>query len=210
MGDRVAVPFILSCGACRECERAKPTVCEAQAQPGFTMAGSFAQFVALPRADRNLVPLPDDVSFAAAAALGCRATTAYRAIAQQGRLAAGETLAVFGCGGVGLACVMVGVALGARVIAVDVSADARDKALALGAAAAVDGTLPPDEQHAAVRELTASGGGADVTVDAAGFRATCENAVHCARRAGRVVQVRARSLGCGRFVIGGREMRRWR
>ena len=51
---------------------------------------------------------------------------------------------------------------------------------------------------------------ADVTVDAAGFRATCENAVHCARRAGRVVQVRARSLGCGRFVIGGREMRRWR
>ena len=67
---RVAVPFILSCGGCRECHRGKPTVCEHQEQPGFTLFGSFAECVALPRADRNLAHLPDEVSFEAAAALG--------------------------------------------------------------------------------------------------------------------------------------------
>jgi threonine dehydrogenase-like Zn-dependent dehydrogenase len=69
---------------------------------GFTMHGSFAEFVALPRAERNISHLPDEVSFSAAAALGCRTTTAFRAVVQQGRLVEGEVLAVFGCGGVGL------------------------------------------------------------------------------------------------------------
>lgn len=69
---------------------------------GFTMFGSFAEFVALPRAERNLSFLPVNVSFSAAAALGCRTTTAFRAVVQQGRLVKGEVLAVFGCGGVGL------------------------------------------------------------------------------------------------------------
>lgn len=62
VGDRVAVPFILSCGNCRECARSRPTICEKQEQPGFTMPGSFAEFVAIPRADRNLCTLPDKVS----------------------------------------------------------------------------------------------------------------------------------------------------
>lgn len=188
VGDRVAVPFILSCGACVQCDRARPTVCEKQQQPGFTMFGSFAQFVALPRADRNLSLLPDAVSFVAAAALGCRTTTAYRAVLQQGRLQAGETCAVFGAGGVGLSCVMIAAAHGAKVVAVDVSAAARAKARALGAAAAVDGSLPLDDVRRQVREFC-GGSGADVSVDAAGFQATCEHAVHCAGRGGRMVQV---------------------
>ena len=113
VGDRVAVPFILSCGGCRECARGRPTICEDQEQPGFTRFGSFAEFVALPRADRNLARLPAEVSFEAAAALGCRGTTAYRAVVQQGRLGEGESVAVFGCGGLGLSCVMMAKAHGA-------------------------------------------------------------------------------------------------
>jgi alcohol dehydrogenase len=66
------------------------------------MFGSFAEFVALPRAERNLCHLPEKVSFTMAAALGCRTTTAFRAVVQQGRLTEGDVLAVFGCGGVGL------------------------------------------------------------------------------------------------------------
>jgi alcohol dehydrogenase len=66
------------------------------------MLGSFAEFVALPRAERNLCHLPEKVSFIMAAALGCRTTTAFRAVVQQGRLTEGDVLAVFGCGGVGL------------------------------------------------------------------------------------------------------------
>ena len=63
--------------------RATSPICEDQEQPGFTRFGSFAKFVALPRADRNLAHLPAEVSFEAAAALGCRGTTAYRAVVQQ-------------------------------------------------------------------------------------------------------------------------------
>lgn len=58
VGDRVAVPFILSCGNCRQCARNRPTICETQGQPGFTMPGGFAEFVAVPRADRNVCLMP--------------------------------------------------------------------------------------------------------------------------------------------------------
>jgi alcohol dehydrogenase len=189
-GDRVAVPFILSCGSCCECMRDRCTVCEQQEQPGFTRHGSFAEYVALPRAERNLCRLPAEVSFAEAAALGCRFTTAYRAIVQRGRLVAGETVAVFGCGGLGLSAIMIAVATGARVIAVDVNAAARAKAVSLGAVGSVDASLGAEATRKAV--LTLSGEhqrGCDVTVDAAGFSASCEDAVWTARRGGRMVQV---------------------
>eukprot|EP00930_Biecheleria_cincta_P056054 TRINITY_DN42247_c0_g1_i1.p1 TRINITY_DN42247_c0_g1~~TRINITY_DN42247_c0_g1_i1.p1 ORF type:complete len:384 (+),score=51.92 TRINITY_DN42247_c0_g1_i1:35-1153(+) len=190
VGDRVAVPFILSCGNCRQCARASPTTCEAQEQPGFTMAGGFAEFVAIPRADRNLSLLPPKVSFVQAAALGCRATTAYRAVVQQGRLRAGETIAIFGCGGLGLSAVMVAasIAENVRVLAVDVSDDACAKALELGAWHVIDAKLGDAYVRSKVSEVT-GGVGADLTVDAAGFASTCENAVWCARRGGRMVQV---------------------
>ena len=93
-------------------------------------------------ADANVVRLPDSVGFVEAAALGCRFATAYRAVVGVGRLAAGEWLAVHGCGGVGLSAVQIGVALGARVVALDVSAAAREAALALGAEVALDPAAP--------------------------------------------------------------------
>eukprot|EP00439_Symbiodinium_sp_Y106_P069218 s172_g11.t2 len=190
VGDRVAVPFILSCGACRQCARSRPTICEAQAQPGFTFPGGFAEFVAIPRADRNCSLIPPKVSFLQAAALGCRMTTAYRAVMQQGRLKPGETLAVFGCGGLGLSAVMVALAAAenVRVLAVDPSEEACRKALELGAWHAFDAKEGDEHVRAKVAEVTA-GFGADVTVDAAGFAKSCENAVWCTRRGGRMVQV---------------------
>ena len=183
IGARCAAPFILSCGCCRECDRGRATICERQQQPGFTQPGSFAQYVALPRADRNLRVLPDNVSFESAAALGCRFTTAFRAVVQQGRLQAGETLAVFGCGGLGLSAVMVGAATGAKVVAVDPSAAARARALELGASAAVDAS---DGCREAV--WAATGFGADVCVECSGAARAVEDAVYSARRGGRVVQ----------------------
>ena len=196
VGQRVACPFILSCGACRECARGRATICERQEQPGFTMHGSFAEYVKIPRAERNLCVLPEAVSFVEAAALGCRTTTAFRAIVQRGRLEAGETVAVFGCGGLGLSAVLCALAVGARVIAVDVSEAARAKATSLGAIAAVDASLGAEETRRAILALTEDGIGADVAVDAAGFAATCEAACWCVRRGGRVVQV-GLPLGAG-------------
>ena len=118
------MPFVCACGSCPPCLAGQHQVCDRQTQPGFTGWGSFAELVALDHADVNLVALPDDLSAATAAALGCRFATAYRAVVHQGRVRAGDWVAVHGCGGVGLSAVMIAVAAGARVVAVDVVPDA--------------------------------------------------------------------------------------
>lgn len=161
-------------------------MCERQTQPGFTHWGSFAEYVALDHAAVNLVDVPDELSFATAAGLGCRFATAFRAVVAQGRVAAGEWVAVHGCGGVGLSAVMIAAASGARVVAVDVSPAALDLARAFGAAHCLNASEVPDVA-AAVRELT--GGGAHLSLDALGSPATCAASVGGLRRRGRHVQV---------------------
>lgn len=185
-GDRVTVPFVCACGSCAACAAGDQQVCERQTQPGFTHWGSFAQYVALDHADINLVAVPERLSFATAAALGCRFATAYRAVVQQGRVAAGQWVAVHGCGGVGLSAVMIAAASGARVVAVDVSPRALELARDVGAAACVDASGVPDAAEA-VREIT--GGGAHVSLDALGSPVTCAASVNGLRRRGRHVQV---------------------
>jgi alcohol dehydrogenase len=183
VGDRVTVPFVCACGVCPQCAAGDHQVCAQQTQPGFTHWGSFAEVVALEAADVNLVRLPDDLSFAVAASLGCRYATSYRAVVQQGRLRADEWLAVHGCGGVGLSAVQIAVAVGARVVAVDVSDGALALARELGAEQVVSGGDVPSK----VRDLT--GGGAHVSIDALGSASTCVQSVLSLRPRGRHVQV---------------------
>jgi alcohol dehydrogenase len=186
VGDRVTVPFVCGCGVCEYCRAGDAQVCPDQYQPGFTGPGSFADRVVLPAADTNVVVLPDEVGFVEAAALGCRFATAFRAVQVHARIAPGRWLAVFGCGGVGLSAVMVGRALGARVIALDVSPAARERAAVLGADETVDaGDL--DAATARVRALT--GGGAHASLDAIGSPAVAAASVRSLRRRGRHVQV---------------------
>ena len=181
VGDRVTTPFVLACGACASCGRGDAQVCERQLQPGFTQWGSYAELVALPRADVNLVRVPEEVSSEVAAGLGCRFATAYRAVAQVGRVEPGETVVVHGCGGVGLSAVMVAVALGARVVAVDPAAASRRLAESLGA------TTLPDGDPASLLDLTR--GGADLSLDAVGAPAVMATSIGCLRPRGRHVQV---------------------
>ncbi|KZX22775.1 alcohol dehydrogenase catalytic domain-containing protein [Rathayibacter tanaceti] len=183
VGDRVTAPFVFACGVCEQCLAGATQVCLRQQQPGFTLDGSHAEALVVPRADLNLVPLPDAVGFIEAAGLGCRFGTAYHALHVRGRVAAGEWVAVFGCGGVGLSAVIVALAAGARVIAVDVSVAALEAAAALGALTVVAG----EGVVAAVREAT--GGGAHVGIDAVGSRATSETSIAVLRPRGRHVQV---------------------
>jgi alcohol dehydrogenase len=121
-----------------------------------------------------------------AASLGCRFATAYRAVVAQGRVQPGQWLAVHGCGGVGLSAVMVAVAAGAQVVAVDINADALAMAAKLGASVTVDagaaGNVP-----VAVREAT--GGGAHVSLDALGSPVTAAASIKGLRTRGRHVQV---------------------
>jgi D-arabinose 1-dehydrogenase-like Zn-dependent alcohol dehydrogenase len=183
VGDRVTVPFVCGCGRCSYCLDGDTQVCPDQTQPGFTGPGSFADLVALHAADTNLVRLPDVLDFVTAASLGCRLATSYRALVTHGRVRAGDWVAVHGCGGVGLSAVMVGAALGAKVVAVDVSEEALARAGELGAVA----TVRDEDPAAAVRELT--GGGAHVAIDAVGSPATAVASVRSLRRRGRHVQV---------------------
>ena len=185
-GDRVTVPFVCGCGRCELCREGEAQVCADQTQPGFTGPGSFAELVAIHAADTNLVALPRDVDFVTAASLGCRFATAYRALTAHGRLGAGQWLAVHGCGGVGLSAVMIGAALGARVVATDVNPAALARARELGAEGALDASAV-----AAVGEAVraATGGGAHVSLDALGSPDTAVASVESLRRRGRHVQV---------------------
>jgi alcohol dehydrogenase len=106
IGDRVTVPFVSGCGACETCLAGDQQICDRQFQPGFTAWGAFAEYVALEYADGNLVRLPDEIGYVTAASLGCRFATSYRAVVDQGRVAAGQWVVVHGCGGVGLSAIM--------------------------------------------------------------------------------------------------------
>ncbi len=186
VGDRVTVPFVSGCGHCMECRSGNQQVCEEQFQPGFTHWGSFAEYVAIDYADQNLVHLPEEISYETAASLGCRFATSFRAVVDQGRLQGGEWLAVHGCGGVGLSAIMIGAALGANVVAIDIADDKLALAKALGASVTIDSRSVADVSEA-VREVT--GGGAHVSVDALGHPQTCCNSILNLRRRGRHVQV---------------------
>jgi alcohol dehydrogenase len=183
VGDRVTVPFCCGCGTCEPCRHGQTQICDHDFQPGFTAWGSFAELVALPRADLNLVRLPGDLGFVEAASLGCRFMTAFAAVTEHGRVAAGDWVAVHGCGGVGLSALMIARALGASVIAVDVDDATLELARSLGAAHTINSRDPVAE----IVELTA--GGAHVSLDALGSTATATNSIACLRKRGRHVQV---------------------
>lgn len=184
-GERVTAPFCCGCGRCDACRGGAQNLCDVEYQPGFDGWGSFAEYVVVPWADVNLAVLPEDVGFDAAASLGCRFMTSYHGLVHRAGLRAGETVVVFGCGGVGLAAVAIASAAGARVVAVDVVPEKLDLARALGATEGVDARA--GDPAAAVRERL--GGGADVSVDALGSRTTAAQALATLRPRGRHVQL---------------------
>lgn len=186
IGDRVTVPFVGGCGACPQCASGNQQVCDHQFQPGFTHWGSFAEYVSLHHADTNLVRLPETLGFPAAASLGCRFVTSFRAVVDQGKTSAGQRVAVHGCGGVGLSAIMIAHALGANVVAIDISDDALRLAQALGAVATVNAAQVANVAEAVI-EITR--GGAHVSLDALGHPTTCFNSISNLRKRGKHIQV---------------------
>lgn len=186
IGDRVTLPFCMGCGHCPQCAGGHQQVCDNYYQPGFTGMGAFAEFVAVPYAAQNLVRLPESMSFQEAAILGCRFITAYRGLIAQGQLRPGQWVAVHACGGVGLSAIMIAKAVGARVIAVDISEEKLQLAQQLGA----DHTLNAQiEDRISERIKEWSGGGVQVSVDALGSTITCINSISCLAKRGRHIQI---------------------
>ena len=184
-GDRVVVPFSGSDGTCPYCLRGSSHLCDNLMIPSKAYTGGFAEYVAVPLADRNLVGLPDEVSFLDGAALGCRFMTSFHALVDRAAVRAGEWVAVHGCGGIGLAAINIAAAMGCRVIGVDINPSNLELARSMGAHHVIDGRK--SAPVGAVMEIT--GGGAHVSVDALGITETCVNGILGLRKGGRHVQI---------------------
>jgi D-arabinose 1-dehydrogenase-like Zn-dependent alcohol dehydrogenase len=183
-GERLIAPFILACGSCPACQSGHSNTCPNQRLPGFVEPGAFAEYVSVPF-DHNLATLPETLTPTVAAGLGCRVTTAWHALTGRAALQPGEWLAVHGTGGIGLACLILGRAMGARVVVVDVVEGKLSHASSLGAEAAVNAR--DGETADRIREIT--GGGAHVSVEALGIPETTNASIACLRPLGRHVQV---------------------
>ena len=184
VGDRVASLQSAPCGACPECRGGLTNRCDSPRTFGHKLDGGYAEYVAAPR--QAFARLPDDVSDEVGAVLACAVGTCLRALRDQARLRAGETLAITGAGGgLGLQGIQVGRLLGARVIALTTSPD---KIAALREAGADEVVCAEDGRFARpLRELTA-GRGVDVVLELVGAP-TLENALRCLRPGGRLALV---------------------
>lgn len=186
IGDRVTLPFSMGCGSCPQCRSGNQQVCDDYYQPGFTGMGCFAEYVAVPYAEQNLVRLPETMDFTEAAILGCRYITAYRGVVAQGRLQGGEWVAVHACGGVGLSAIQIASALGGRVIAIDIDEQKLQLARKLGADEVINARRT-DKVFDVIKAIT--GGGAQISVDALGSTETCLNSIACLAKRGRHIQI---------------------
>lgn len=187
VGDRIAIPFNFACGRCLQCRQGYENLCENHLGLGFQdgAPGAFAEYVPVPNADINAVPLPDGVDPVAFAGLGCRYMTAYRGVAHHARVGRGEDLVIYGLGGIGLSAVQIADALGANVIGVDIVDKKLALAESLGAVETVNAEATDPVE--AVRAIT--DGGADASLDALGIEETCRNAIESLGARGTHVQI---------------------
>lgn len=186
-GDRVIFPMNPGEGTCEWCMSGNQHVCHRGAElvPGVSSWGAFAEYVAVRYADINMVRLPDSISFADSASLACRYMAAFRGVVDLAKVRGGEWVAVYGVGGMGLSAVQIAQAIGAKVIAIDVSSQALNAARSQGAEHTIDASQ--DNAVDAVRTLTH--GGAQVSIDALGIEETCRNSVLSLRKLGRHIQL---------------------
>ncbi|NMN58057.1 alcohol dehydrogenase [Xanthobacter sp. SG618] len=202
-GDHVVMVFMPSCGHCQPCSQGRPALCEPGAVAngkGELLTGAirlhegeetihhhlgcsaFADHAVVSR--RSLVRIDKDIPLDVAALFGCAVLTGVGAVVNTARVQAGETVAVVGLGGVGLAAVLGALAAGAaRVVAVDLSPEKLQLAKDLGATGVVDARAPDAIEQ--VRALT--GGGADFAFEFAGSARALENAYKMTKRGGTTV-----------------------
>ena len=175
VGDRVLVHHYGGCNTCQHCRTGWTQMCEAGAVVyGVTADGGHAPYMKVPAS--TVMPLPEELSFSTGAAISCGTGTAFGALVRLG-VNARDTVAIFGQGPVGLSATQLAHAMGARVIAVDISAERAARATAFGADHTIDASaVDPVE---AIRELT-RGKGVARTLDTSGSSAGRSAAVRAA------------------------------
>ncbi len=184
-GDRAAVNCIVSCGRCRNCRSGREQICRDRRLLGIHWNGGLAEYAVVPAV--NLVALPETIPFDQGAILTDAVATPYHGLTRRGRLVPGESVAVIGCGGLGIHAVQLAKVLGAgMVIGLDISEIALDRARSRGA----DRVLPSDQGDPAaiIREAT-GGEGVDLAIECLGHPETIALAAAGLRVGGRAVIV---------------------
>jgi len=185
VGDRVAASCIVSCGKCINCLSGNQQLCLKRRLLGVHLNGGLAEFTRAP--SENLIRLPDKIPYEEGAILTDAVATPYRAITRRGRLVPGESVAVIGCGGLGIHTVQLARIFGAAlVIGVDVSSVALDRAMDRGA----DLVCRSDREDPVAFIQKATGGlGADLVIECVGRQETIAMAVMSLKAGGRAVVV---------------------
>ncbi|RPI90604.1 MAG: alcohol dehydrogenase [Chloroflexi bacterium] len=182
-GERVCLHYNVSCGDCYYCKSGNEQFCAKVKMIGHHIDGGYAEYIAVPA--RNAIPLPEEISFAEGATLMCASATAFHAL-HKGRVKDGETVAVFGVGGLGLSAIQLAKALGAaEVYAIDIKADKLKLASQYGAIPVDASRLDAAEE---VRRLT-KGKGVDVALEMIGLEVTMKQTVASLGAMGRAVIV---------------------
>lgn len=183
VGDRVCLHYLVTCGDCRYCTSGNEHFCVKGRMIGKHLDGGYAEYVAVPA--RNAIPLPDEISFEHAAVLMCSSATSLHAL-RKARLQAGETVAVFGSGGLGMSAIQLARALGAlEVYAVDINAGKLELANRYGA---IPVNAAQNDPVAEIQRLTGRRG-VDVTLELIGLPQTMRQAVQSLAVFGRAVWV---------------------
>lgn len=181
-GDRVSVCPFLVCGHCINCRAGRQQVCLSRRCIGIQAQGALAEYLCVPA--KNLTPLPDNVPFEQGAIITDAVATPFHALTAVGKLTIGETVAIFGCGGLGIHGVQLARLMGAsQVIAVDVRDSVLERAKEVGA----DLTINAARNNAAQAILDATSGGVDLAVELVGMQVTIASAVESLRVGGRAV-----------------------
>ena len=176
IGQRVMDHHYEGCGSCKHCKGGWQQMClDGTTVFGSSGHGAHARYMRVPVS--TLVPLPEELSFTTGAAISCGTGTAYGALRRL-QLQGGETIAIFGQGPVGLSATQLATAMGARVIALDISPERLEMAATFGAAEIINASL--DESVSAIRELT-HGEGAHKTLEASSAPSARQAAVKAVR-----------------------------
>ena len=180
-GQRVMVHHYKGCGVCNHCADGWGQLCrEGIIVYGATGHGAHAEYMKVPAS--TLVPLPESLTYSEGAAISCGTGTAYAALRRLD-ISSGDTIAIFGQGPVGLSATQLSAALGAQVVAIDISADRLSRAKQFGAEFLLDPTQENVVER--IRELT-SGIGANLSLDCSSAFSARLAAVQCVRTWGRV------------------------
>ena len=183
VGDRVCLHYNLTCGDCHYCSRGNEQFCETVRMLGHHVDGGYAEYITIPA--RNAIPLPEEIPFEAGATLMCASATALHALSK-GRVKAGETVAIFGVGGLGLSAIQLAKAMGAvEVYAVDIKQDKLELASEYNATP-IDASRVDAVQE--IRKLT-KGRGVNLAIEMIGLSKTMEQAIDSLGNLGRAVMV---------------------